>query len=351
MRFSSIELEDADWIADSLIARSIFPKASAWLITGASGFIGSQLLNVLRSLRTKGFDLEVTVVDNGIRGGVRDWYYKGFNVVNADVSKAWNFAVRSDYVVHLASIASPVFYREFPLETLDANINGTRFALDCAREWNSNLLILSSSEIYGDPDEGNIPTGEKYRGNVDCTGPRACYDESKRLAETLAWIFQNNYQTNVSVARPFNFYGPGMRLDDGRILPDLFSAVSKNEDIVLHSDGSPTRTFCYIRDAVEALMLIVLNADKQGIFNVGNSSGEISMKELAESVASIGKQFGWTSRLEYAVSKEKNFLVNNPQRRAPITSKIEIDLDWEARTQLGEGIKRSLQHFSELGIQ
>lgn len=348
MKLTSIEIEDARLAAQKLAQDYFFPEKSSWLITGASGFIGSQLLNTLNELKNMGKKIEVTILENGSRGGVRRWYFKDFNYIDCDVSKAWPKLKKYDYIVHLASIASPVFYREFPLETLDANIIGTRLALEHAKKWGAKLLILSSSEIYGDPSIEWIPTPENYFGNVDCTGPRACYDESKRVAETLTWIYQTKFGINVSVARPFNFYGPGMRLDDGRILPDLFNAAVNNLDMILHSDGTPTRTFCYIRDAIIGLVAIVLTADKKQAFNIGRENEEISINKATDLVSKVAKKFGWMGSIVTIPSAEAAFLVNNPQRRAPSTEKIFTSLNWKAEVDFIEGVERSLIHFREL---
>jgi UDP-glucuronate decarboxylase len=348
MKLTSIEIEDATLAAQKLTENYSFPEKSSWLITGASGFIGSQLLNTLKELRKMGKRIEVTILENGSRGGVREWYFNDFNHINCDVSKEWPKLKKHDFIVHLASIASPVFYREFPLETLDANINGTRLALEHAKEWGAKLLILSSSEIYGDPDVESIPTLEIYNGNVDCTGPRACYDESKRVAETLAWIYQHKFGVNVSVARPFNFYGPGMRLDDGRILPDLFEAAVNNKDMIIRSDGTPTRTFCYIRDAIIGLVAIALCAEKKQSFNIGRENEEISINKATDLVSRIAKRFGWANSVVRIPSAEAAFLINNPKRRAPNTEKIYASLNWKADVDFIEGVERSLNHFHEL---
>ena len=146
----------------------------------------------------------------------------------------------------MASIASPSFYRKYPIETLDANIWGLRRLLDFYCEKNiRGLAFYSSSEIYGDPTPENIPTPETYRGNVDCQGPRACYDEAKRFGETMCYLFHQKYNMPITIIRPFNNYGPGVRLNDARVLADFANAVRQNKDIVMFSDGSPTRTFCY----------------------------------------------------------------------------------------------------------
>lgn len=348
MRLTRIEKEDARRAAKRFLKLANLPSGSKWLITGGSGFIGTQILNTLNALREVGNEIEVTVLENGLRGGVRDWYFQGINVIDADVTNDWPQLDRFDYVIHLASIASPVFYREFPLETLDANIKGTRIALDMARMWNSKVLIMSSSEIYGDPAPTEIPTKELYRGHVDCLGPRACYDESKRTAETLAWIYQNKFNTRVNIARPFNFYGPGMRLDDGRVLPDIFSSIVSNKDIELFSDGTPTRSFCYISDAVTALLVLATKAETNTVFNVGVDDTEVSMYEVAEVAANIARKQGWNGEIKLANSKEKDFLVNNPSRRCPDTSKIRTYFNWIPEISLSEGLERSIEHFLEI---
>lgn len=348
MKQSRVEILDSEVTATNILEKSNFPNVSSWLITGASGFIGTQLVSVLKAIKKSGKEINITILENGLRGGIREWYFEDCELIECDVSQSWPKLSKHDYIIHLASVASPVFYREFPLETLDANVNGSRNALDFAKIHNANLLLLSSSEIYGDPDENHIPTDEAYRGNVDCLGPRACYDESKRLIETLSWIYQNHHKTNVTVARPFNFYGPGMRLDDGRVLPDIFKAIVTNSDIVLHSNGTPTRTFCYIADAVEALVLMTLNAKINTSLNVGNANGEISMRNLAEKAGLIGKELGWKGKVKIQESADKNYLINNPQRRSPVVNKIESLIGWKVRTELEDGLKRSISHFQEI---
>ena len=176
-----------------------------------------------------------------------------------------------DYIIHGASIASPVYYRRFPLETIKVNVEGTARMLDLTRATGAkSMLFLSSSEIYGDPDPQFIPTSEEYNGNVSCTGPRACYDESKRLGETLCATYFRLHAAPVKTIRPFNVYGPGQRLDDQRIIPDLVSAALNGGPITLFSDGRPTRSFCYARDFAAALLLVLLSSENGEAFNIGN---------------------------------------------------------------------------------
>lgn len=346
--FSKIELEDAAIVFDSLMRKGIFPVRTRWLVTGAGGFLGSQILNVLREAKRQGFDCEIVVMDSNVRGGVRDWYSKDAQIVKHDVVQPWPNLGEFTHILHLASIASPVYYRQFPLETLQSNYVGTLNALEVANKSSAKLLLMSSSEIYGDPTPEYIPTPESYRGNVSSIGPRACYDEGKRVMETLAWIYKNQYDMNISIARPFNFYGPGMRLDDGRILPDMFKAIVSNSNIVLFSDGKPTRSFCYVSDAISGLFQMILNEKKWKLYNVGNPNTEINMSDLAKMVAETAREQGWSGKIKYEVSSESDFLVNNPNRRLPSTDLISSELAWEAKVELQAGVVRSVSHFMEL---
>jgi UDP-glucuronate decarboxylase len=348
LEFSRIEVEDAKITFNSLREAGIFPQRTRWLVTGAGGFLGSQILNVLREAKSQSFDCEIVVIDSNIRGNAREWYFRGAQVVKLDVIQPWPNLGEFTHILHLASIASPVYYRKFPLETLQSNYLGTLNALNQAREQGANLLLMSSSEIYGDPTPENIPTLETYRGNVSSIGPRACYDEGKRVMETLAWIFQSQNNMNIAIARPFNFYGPGMRLDDRRILPDMFNSIVSDLDIVLYSDGKPTRSFCYVRDAVRALFQMVLNNKAWKLYNVGNSSTEISMFELATITGEIAQSLGWAGKIRYEVPKENDYLINNPNRRMPNTNLIKSELSWAAEVDLKTGITRSIKHFMEL---
>ena len=222
------------------------------LLTGAAGFLGAQLLHVFarisdaRAARA----LRVTACDSFQRGRP-SWLAAlaargDIEIVSADVT-AMPLAQRFDYIIHAASIASPAFYRRFPVETIDANVIGLRRLLGHAEATGvEGFLFFSSSEIYGDPPQERIPTREDFPGLVSCTGPRACYDESKRLGETLCVAFARARGVPTRIVRPFNNYGPGLAIDDGRVLADFCRDALAGRDMVLLSDGSPTRTFCYV---------------------------------------------------------------------------------------------------------
>jgi UDP-glucuronate decarboxylase len=245
----------------------------------------------------------------------------------------------------MASIASPVFYRRYPIETIDANVLGLKTLLDfyAGSEQLAGLLFFSSSEIYGDPDPQCIPTQEDYRGNVSCTGPRACYDESKRIGETLCYCYAERYGMPLGVARPFNNYGPGMSIADKRAPADLARAVLAGEDIVLLSDGSPTRTFCYITDALDGY-LRVLTHGTYDYFNIGRDTPELSIRELAEIYAQAGRElFGYKGTVRYATSDDPDYLTHNPNRRCPNISKAQQLLGYQPLVDVPEGVRRYLQ--------
>jgi dTDP-glucose 4,6-dehydratase/UDP-glucuronate decarboxylase len=254
-----------------------------------------------------------------------------------------------DYIVHAASIASPTYYRRFPLETMDANVNGLRTLLDYAvaqKEAGKPLtgfLFYSTSEIYGDPTPENIPTPETYRGNVSCTGPRACYDESKRYGETLCVSFAQVHGVPVKIARPFNNYGPGLKITDRRVLPDFARDIFAGRDIVMLSDGAPTRTFCYIADAIVGYYRILTRGQPGEAYNIGIEEPEISMATLADMVVGIARdRFGYEGRVVRKVSEDGAYLVDNPNRRCPVIAKAREELGYAPSIGVEDGLLRSL---------
>ena len=258
-----------------------------------------------------------------------------------------------EYIIHAASIASPIFYRLHPIETMDANVNGLRHLLDWAVEQKTTsspvegFLFYSTSEIYGDPSAENIPTPETYRGNVSCTGPRACYDESKRYGETLCVNFADVHELPVRIARPFNNYGPGLKITDGRALPDFATNVFAGSDITLFSDGAPTRTFCYVADAVVGYFKILVRGRDGESYNIGTDDDEISMLGLAELVVELsGELFDYAGKVTYQKSDDADYLVDNPNRRRPIIDKARSELDYDPGIGLRDGVQRSLIWYS-----
>ena len=219
------------------------------LITGAAGFLGRHIIRSLPS------DCEIIAVDNQITGGE---FVDQSNVHNSTADITSNFIrigpVQLHYIFHAAGIASPVFYRKYPLETIDVAVKGTRYMLELAKAHPEleGFLYFSSSEIYGDPNV--VPTPETYKGNVSCVGPRACYDESKRLGETLCSVYHEHYGVPVKIVRPFNVFGPGMGHNDRRVVPMFTYEAFNGRPLPVFRDGMQTRTFCYVDDAVEGLL-------------------------------------------------------------------------------------------------
>jgi dTDP-glucose 4,6-dehydratase/UDP-glucuronate decarboxylase len=352
-RFSSVVREDAEAIVRDL-GPALEPLAgSTMLVTGAAGFLCSYVLDVIVAANDAGLRPRCRVIGlDNFQSSLperldhhRD--RDDVEVVRHDMREPYEPPRHVDWIIHGASIASPTFYRRFPLETIDVNVNGTRHLLELTRRTSArNLLVLSTSEIYGDPDAANIPTNERYRGNVSCAGPRACYDESKRLAETLAWNYHSLYRTPVKVIRPFNVYGPGQRLDDARIIPDLMSAAVDRRPLTLLSDGRATRSFCYIRDAIAGALHVLLSEANGEAFNVGNDAEEISMRDLAARMIEVAGPP--PLEIEFKVSVDPHYVVDSPQRRCPDLAKLRALAPWRPRVGLTEGLARTLRSYHEL---
>lgn len=331
------------------------------LITGGAGFLGHYLVRAVLqfNLANPGRKISLTVYDSFMRG-VPEWLKRcqserACAVVKHDVRDPLPDAIGDQqFLIHAASIASPTYYRKHPIETMDANVDGLRSLLDyCVRQKERGkpvvgFLNFSTSEIYGDPTPENIPTPETYRGNVSCTGPRACYDESKRYGETLCAAFAERHGVAVRVARPFNNYGPGLKITDGRALSDFARDALAGRDIVLLSDGAPTRTFCYVADAVVGYYKVLTRGRNGEAYNIGVESPEISVRELAERVAKLaGSLFGYKGKVVCKTSADKNYLVDNPNRRCPVIKKARAELGFAPVITLEEGLTRSLQWYKE----
>ena len=351
---------DLDYICTELAED--FPKLSGKriLIIGGAGFLGYYLVQALLHQNQTRFTpkneapVNVTVYDNFIRG-IPDWLTAveqdaNLTVARYDITHPLPEDMgHFDYIIHAASIASPVYYRKYPIETMDANVDGLRRVLDyCLAMKDADtpvqgLLYYSTSEIYGDPTPDNIPTPETYRGNVSCTGPRACYDESKRYGETLCVSFAEVHGIPVKTARPFNNYGPGLKISDKRVLPDFARDVLNGRDIVMLSDGSPTRTFCYIADAIVGYYKILFRGRPGEPYNIGLDTSETSMAELADKVVALGQElYGYQGKIVRKTSDEEAYLVDNPNRRCPIITKARDELDYDPKIGVDDGLRRAM---------
>ncbi len=331
-------------------------SGSTILLTGGAGFLGFYLMQFFSRFREELGIRQILCLDNFMLGKPKwldalqeDSYVTvmQFDIIR-DGLEALSGAGEADYILHMASIASPTFYRRYPIETVDANIWGLRSLLDFYKERDiKGLLFFSSSELYGDPAPEAIPLGEDYNGNVCATGPRACYDESKRFGETLCMLFAQQHHMPIGVVRPFNNYGPGMKLTDKRVPADFAKNVMDNQDLTILSSGAPTRTFCYIADAAAGYLKVLLHG-KYDYFNIGIEEPEVTISRLAEYYREAGQDiFGYTGEVQYAVSEEADYLTNNPQRRCPDIGKARAILGYAPELEVGEGIQRFLQYLKE----
>jgi UDP-glucuronate decarboxylase len=327
-------------------------SGSTVVVAGGAGFLPSFIVDALARAneRTGQAPCRIVCIDN-LSSGVasRLDHLRGrddVELVNADISAELEVDFEVDFVVHGASIASPTWYRRYPLETIDANVTGTRRLLDLAVERGSKgFLYLSSSEIYGDPPAHEIPTSEEFWGHVSSTGPRAPYDESKRLAETLCTTYHRLHGLPVTIVRPFNVYGPRLRLDDGRVIPDFIADALAGRPIRVLSDGTATRSFCYIVDFVSAVLLLLVFGGRGEAYNVGNDE-EVTIREVAETVSALSGGVG----VELGESRDPLYLVDNPNRRCPDLTKTKGTIEWEPVIPLRTGLGRTLDYYREVAL-
>lgn len=348
---------DLDYIRASLAQEWARLSGRRLLITGGAGFLGYYLVQAVTHFNQDAAPADrvaLTVFDNFSRGRP-EWLTRlaerGALVLSAYDLRHPLPADLGDfqYIIHGASIASPIFYRQHPVETMDGNVSGLRNFLEYAMSQRraerpvEGLLFFSSSEIYGDPDPAHIPTPEDYRGSVSCTGPRACYDESKRYGETLCYVFGRHHGLATRVARPFNNYGPGLKINDGRVIPDLARDLFAGKNLVLLSDGSPKRTFCYTADAIVGYYKVLTRGGNGEAYNIGIETPEISIRELAEKIVALGREFfGYTGKAVFQPPADKDYLVDNPNRRCPVIAKARRELGFSPSVTLDDGLRRSL---------
>ena len=313
------------------------------LLTGAGGFLGRYFVAVIKYANAQpGFNpIKVVAMDNyvsSIRWNPNEDLDINFEWIYGDAILGAQLPDKYDYIIHAAGIASPQYYRANPLATIDVAVNVTRELLEKAKKDKARMLFFSSSEIYGDPFPEFVPTAEDYRGNVSTRGPRACYDESKRMGESLCWVYENYFDVHVSVVRPFNVYGPGMMPKDYRVLPNFAASIARNEELSIYGDGRQTRTFCYITDAIIGFLKVLVDSETPDVFNVGNPSPEISMNELAKTVLEIS-----AIKVESKLSKyPETYPEDEPNRRCPDISRISTKLHFSPQVSLEVGLRRFL---------
>lgn len=348
LNLSKVILEDIAHLAEVLSGYQKRFEGKTFLVTGAGGFLGCYITLLLKYLndRVLAKKLNAVLLDNFVTGYepevISDRYLK-FRKHNVVESLELEGPV--DYILHAAGIASPAYYTKFPIETMDVGTIGTRNMLELARHKKAaSFVFFSSSEVYGDPDEHHIPTSETYNGNVSITGPRSFYDESKRFGEAMCMVYWNVFRVPIKIVRPFNVYGPGIRPNDYRVLPNFIEHALKKEPIPIHGDGKNTRTFCYIGDAIEAIFKLLFSEANGEAFNVGNPEPEISMADLAQMVAeSMSFKVG-VVRID---SPHAVYQASNPKRRCPDIRKLQSVIPYQPRYSLQEGLNRTIKWFSE----
>lgn len=334
---------DIDEICDRLAVPAQKFAGKTVLLTGGRGFLGRYFMEIFAKLNEKHLDEPVKLValDNLITAGKEGSEipeFENVRFVNHDVTQPFEWEGPLDYVIHAAGIASPYYYRAYPLQTLEVAITGTRRMLELADAHGARFVFFSSSEIYGDPDPKHVPMAESYRGNVSCQGPRACYDESKRVGETLSYIFHTTNGTKTNTIRPFNVFGPGMQETDYRVLPNFASRIKAGQPLNVYGSGDQTRTFCYITDAMVGFLLVVLKGVPGEAYNIGNPKPEISMVDLVKRIETLS-----SSKVDYnIVEYPDSYPADEPNRRAPDIRKAKLQLEYDPVIDLDEGLKRFL---------
>ena len=334
----------------SAIAAALGPEARAFedatiLLCGGAGFLGRYFAATFAHLneRLLAQPCRVIICDNLITSGPAGQEltaHKGFRFLTHDIIKPLTLGEPVDFVIQAAGIASPYYYRKFPLETLEVATAGTRRILEFGLNHPLKaFLFFSSSEIYGDPDPRCVPTPETYRGNISCLGPRACYDESKRLGETLCQVFYERHQVPTSIVRPFNVYGPGMQETDYRVLPNFASRILAGAPLHVYGSGDQTRTFCYVSDAIAGFLKVLLRGRRGDAYNIGNPVPEVSMLELATILAKVINRPLNVKRVSYP----STYPADEPQRRCPDIRKAAADVGYEPQVALEEGLRRFME--------
>ena len=303
------------------------------LITGGAGFLGRNLCKKLLENPNN----KIVCMDNLITGkesNIDEFKNNdNFIFINYDIIGHIQLP-HVDEVYHLASLASPEKYKKYPIETIMVNFQGTKNVLDLCKKYKAKMLFTSTSEVYGDPLVH--PQPEEYYGNVNTVGERSCYDESKRLAETLIYEYRKNFNLDAKIIRIFNTYGPYMDINDGRVITNFIKKINNNEKLEIYGNGLQTRSFCYVDDMINGLILM-MNSNEVGPINLGNPYCEFSLNEL---VTVFNKLYNKEIDVEYLEGTE-----NDPKCRKPIIDKAKQKLIWYPKINLEEGLTNTINYF------
>jgi dTDP-glucose 4,6-dehydratase len=305
------------------------------LITGGAGFLGSHLCEYFIAQGHQVICMDNLIKKENIENITHLMGHKRFKFIKYDVTEYLHVNGKLDNILHFASLASPKDYLDYPIQTLKVGSLGTHKTLGLAKEKKARFLLASTSEVYGDPTVH--PQPESYPGNVDPVVPRGVYDEAKRFAEALTMAYHRNHGIPTRIARIFNTYGPRMRLDDGRALPNFMVQALKGEDITVYGNGTQTRSFCYVDDLIEGIKKL-LDSDEAEPVNLGNPE-EITILDFAKEIIDLT---GSKSRIIYCSLPQ-----NDPKVRQPDISKAKTILGWKPKVSRREGLSRTLQYFKE----
>ena len=311
------------------------------LITGGAGFIGSNLCAHLLKDETN----HVIVVDNFFTGKLANLHSFRENprleIIRHDIILP--LYIEADEIYHLGCPASPIHYQHNGIKTIKTNVLGTLNILGIAKRTNAKILLASTSEVYGDPLEN--PQKESYLGNVNCIGPRACYDEGKRLAETLFMEYHKSCNLDIRIARIFNTYGPNMSLNDGRVVSNFIVQSLRKEELTIYGEGTQTRSFCYVDDMVQGLVKLMNTENCKTPINLGNPF-ELTINDIADEILSMVK-----TKFSIDNTDNKKYLSlpqDDPLKRKPDISLAKAKLNWNPKVNLEEGLEKTISYFKDI---
>jgi len=328
-----------DFIFTNLKKISI-KKNSTILIVGCSGFISKYLIKVLLDILKK----KIYII--GVDNVHPNYKHKNFTFYKKDLLKNSTKSIfaknKISHVIHLAGIPTPAEYKKSPLETVYLNAELTNKLLKLSKINKSKFIYFSSSEIYGEPDDSNIPTNESYKGYVSSIGPRSCYDESKRLGETYCYIYKTYFNLKCKIIRPFNVYGHNMKKHDARIIPTFINQIYKLKTLTVFDNGKQKRSYCHIYDAIIMIIYIIFKGTRF-VYNVGNSTEEISANKLAIKIKRLLKSKVKIKKMKYP----KKYPEDEPRRRCPDLKNIYSEFNYKPKVSLSEGIRYTYEFFKK----